>query len=192
MSVERLFSVSEWFAVSGICWWLGILCRLYDTWVHCSCLYQRAFHLALGFVLNKSTIRWTELNSFKAWESCDSRSLHVWHFIVIIPREIRYNFGSAYHVFVCVRHLSLQHFPNKTKIHWSQAYIKKQDKNDTSNYRPVSLLISFSKIFGRVMYNRLYHYINTNHILIMNSLASGRHNQKTLWPIHWWRIYWQH
>jgi hypothetical protein len=43
---------------------------------------------------------------------------------------------------------------------------KKRDKNYISNYRPVSLLTSFSKIFEEVIYKRLCQHINNNHILV--------------------------
>jgi hypothetical protein len=35
-----------------------------------------------------------------------------------------------------------------------------------SNYRPISLLTTFSKILEKVMYNRLGHYLQTNNILV--------------------------
>jgi len=41
-----------------------------------------------------------------------------------------------------------------------------------------SLLTSFSTIFERVIYNRLYHHINTNHILI-NEQFGFRHASST-------------
>jgi hypothetical protein len=34
-----------------------------------------------------------------------------------------------------------------------------------SNYRPISLLTTFSKVLEKVMYNRLSHYLQTNNIL---------------------------
>jgi len=86
--------------------------------------------------------------------------------------------------YICNRMLSSGIFPTRLKFAEVKPIFKKGDKNDTSNYRPVSLLTSFSKIFERVIYNRLYHHINTNHILIMNNLASGMHHQQTLQPIH--------
>jgi hypothetical protein len=35
-----------------------------------------------------------------------------------------------------------------------------------SNYRPISLLTTFSKILEKVMYNRLSHYLQTNNIVV--------------------------
>ena len=37
---------------------------------------------------------------------------------------------------------------------------KKDDATDKSNYRPVSILHSVSKIFERNMYNQIYNYMN--------------------------------
>jgi hypothetical protein len=52
------------------------------------------------------------------------------------------------------------------------------DKNDASNYRPVALLTSFSKIFEKVIFNRIYHHINNNHILV-NEQFGFRHASST-------------
>jgi hypothetical protein len=35
-----------------------------------------------------------------------------------------------------------------------------------SNYRPISLLSAFSKVFEKVVHNRLSHYLQTNNILV--------------------------
>jgi hypothetical protein len=42
---------------------------------------------------------------------------------------------------------------------------KKRNKTEISNYRPISLLTSFSKIFEKVIYKRLYYHITSNNIL---------------------------
>jgi len=42
---------------------------------------------------------------------------------------------------------------------------KKGDKNDMSNYRPISLLSSFSKVFEKAMYNQLQEHLNKFNIL---------------------------
>jgi hypothetical protein len=42
---------------------------------------------------------------------------------------------------------------------------KKGEKSFISNYRPISLLIAFSKIFEKVMYLRVSDFSNSNNIL---------------------------
>ena len=56
-------------------------------------------------------------------------------------------------------------FPDKLKI--EQVFpIYKSGKNSVlSNYRPISVLPCLSKILERIMYNRLYNYLNENEIL---------------------------
>jgi len=80
--------------------------------------------------------------------------------------------------YVCNRMLSSGIFPTRLKFAQAKRIFKKGDKNDTSNYRPVSLLISFSKIFLRVIYNRSYHHISTNHVLV-NEQFGFRHASST-------------
>src|ERR1700733_7535395 len=42
---------------------------------------------------------------------------------------------------------------------------KKGDKESTANYRPISILPYFSKYFEKLMYNRLYNYVNSLNII---------------------------
>jgi len=44
--------------------------------------------------------------------------------------------------------------------------LKKRDRKDVANYRPISLLTSFSKIVEKIIYNRLLKHIETNNILV--------------------------
>jgi len=54
-------------------------------------------------------------------------------------------------------------FPARLKFAEIKPIYKQGAKSNTSNYRPVSLLTSFSHIFDRII---LYHHINDNHILV--------------------------
>ena len=42
---------------------------------------------------------------------------------------------------------------------------KKGDITEFSNYRPISLITSFSKIIEKIIFKRLYNYLNDNNIL---------------------------
>ena len=42
---------------------------------------------------------------------------------------------------------------------------KSGDKNDLANFRPISVLSSFSKIFEKCMHSSLMSYLNTNNVL---------------------------
>jgi hypothetical protein len=45
-------------------------------------------------------------------------------------------------------------------------YIKRGKKPQIKNYRPISLLPVFSKIFEKVLYKRLYNHLFSNNILV--------------------------
>jgi hypothetical protein len=47
-----------------------------------------------------------------------------------------------------------------------------------SSYKPISLLISFSKVFGKVIYKRLHYHIKNNNILAKEQYGS-RNNSST-------------
>ena len=56
-------------------------------------------------------------------------------------------------------------FPKELKIAKVIPLHKAKDKHLISNYRPISLLSVFSKIFERIVYNRLISFVNDNNIL---------------------------
>ena len=56
-------------------------------------------------------------------------------------------------------------FPARLKTAKITPIFKSGDKNDLANYRPISVLSSFSKIFKKCMHSRLMSYLNTNNIL---------------------------
>jgi hypothetical protein len=61
--------------------------------------------------------------------------------------------------------LSTSTFPNRLKFSEVKPLFKMGEKNNISNYRPISLLTSFTKIFEKVIFNRLIQHINNNQIL---------------------------
>ena len=56
-------------------------------------------------------------------------------------------------------------FPKSLKVAEVVPIFKKGDKNVTGNYRPISLLSPFSKIFERHIYNQLYNFVTKHKIL---------------------------
>ena len=52
-------------------------------------------------------------------------------------------------------------FPDKMKHAQIAPLLKKSPKWNPSNYRPISLLIVFSKLLEKIMYNRTYNFVNT-------------------------------
>ena len=55
--------------------------------------------------------------------------------------------------------------PENTKIAKISPTFKSGKKELLTNYRPISVFPCFSKILERIMYNRLYEYLNQNNIL---------------------------
>ena len=56
-------------------------------------------------------------------------------------------------------------FPNKLKLAKVTPVFKKGFRQDKDNYRPISVLSIFSKIFEKAMYKRLYSYLECHSIL---------------------------
>jgi len=48
---------------------------------------------------------------------------------------------------------------------------KSKDKTNMSNYRPISLLPTISKILEKVVHNRLYNFLSVNNILNVNQFG---------------------
>ena len=58
-------------------------------------------------------------------------------------------------------------FPNVLKIARVTPRFKDGDPSDISNYRPISVLLYFSKILERIMYNRFDKYLTTEKLLYL-------------------------
>jgi hypothetical protein len=56
-------------------------------------------------------------------------------------------------------------FPDRLKYATKRRLFKKDNKNDMCNYRPISILTSFSKLFEKVMQIRLLYHLTDHNIL---------------------------
>ena len=59
-------------------------------------------------------------------------------------------------------------FPDQMKIAKVIPMFKKENRELMDNYRPVSLLSAFSKIFERAAYNQIYNYFTSNNLFYEN------------------------
>ena len=74
--------------------------------------------------------------------------------------------------------LSTGIFPDKLKIAKIIPLFKKNEDNDMNNYRPISLLPLFSKIFEKIVQKQLYNYLNDKNLLY-DSQHGFRENYST-------------
>ena len=80
--------------------------------------------------------------------------------------------------YICNRALLTGVFPDRLKYATIRPLFKKGKKDDVNNYRPISILTSFSKIFEKVMQTRLLEHLNDNNILVKEQYGF-RTNLKT-------------
>jgi hypothetical protein len=71
-------------------------------------------------------------------------------------------------IHICNRSLSTGIFPTRLKYSQVRPIYKKGERSELSNYRPISILTSFSKIFEKVISNRLHAHVSVNNILDTN------------------------
>jgi hypothetical protein len=73
-------------------------------------------------------------------------------------------------IYICNRPLATGTFPSWLKYSQIHPIYKKGEKSEISNYRPISVLTSFSEIFEKVIFNRVH-----THVLINNILLTEQH-----------------
>jgi len=66
---------------------------------------------------------------------------------------------------ICNKSLNSGIFPDRLKYAVVKPLLKKGDKSKISNYRPISILSSFSKVLEKIMYNQLQEHLNKYSIL---------------------------
>jgi len=67
---------------------------------------------------------------------------------------------------ICNKVLSTRVFPDRLQYLEIKSLLKKGDKTGISNYRPISLRTSFSKIIENIIYKGLCDHINIINILV--------------------------
>ena len=64
-------------------------------------------------------------------------------------------------------------FPDKQKLSKIIPFFKSGEKNIRNNYRPISILPNFSKIFEKILHRRILSYIDKNCILNRKNLCTS-------------------
>jgi Notch-like protein len=80
--------------------------------------------------------------------------------------------------YICNRTLFTSLFPDRLKYAAIRSLFKRGNKDYISNYRSISILTSFSKIFEKVMQIRLLKHLTDNNILVKEKYGF-RTNLKT-------------
>ena len=62
------------------------------------------------------------------------------------------------------------HVPDTMKLAKVIPIYKSKDKQMLNNYRPISLLPIFSKIIEKVIYQRLFNFLNSNNAFIFKPI----------------------
>ena len=102
-------------------------------------------------------IRSLDINKSHGYDNISARMLKICDSSIVKPLLMIFRNSLNEGVFP-----SLWKKGNITPIH------KKGDKDNINNYRPISVLPLFGKLFEKLIYNALYKYLEDNHILDAN------------------------
>ena len=82
--------------------------------------------------------------------------------------KISSNYITSPLTYICNKIILSGSFPDRLKFSVVKPVHKKGDKTNYTNYRPISLLTSFSKVFEKAIYTRLTEYLINNNLLVEN------------------------
>ena len=67
-------------------------------------------------------------------------------------------------------------FLSSLKLARVMPIFKRGDQQDCNNYRPISGLLTISKLIEKILYNRLYKFLNQNKCLYNNQFSFQNHH----------------
>jgi hypothetical protein len=80
--------------------------------------------------------------------------------------KISSHFISSPLTYICNKLISLGIFPDRLKYAVVKPLFKKGNRSSISNYRPMSMLSSFSKVIEKAIYNQLLNHLKKYSILV--------------------------
>jgi hypothetical protein len=95
----------------------------------------------------------------------------------ISPKLLKMCSSVLSHPLAHIANISLETgvFPSQMKVAKVIPIFKANDPTQFNNYRPISLLPTFSKILERIAHKRLYHYLIVNKLLCTSQYGFQRH-----------------
>ena len=80
-------------------------------------------------------------------------------------------FISSPSSYICNKSMLSGTFPTRLIYAIAKTLLKKGDMENVANYRPISLLTLFSKVFEKIIYDTLLKHIKTNNILAVEQFG---------------------
>ena len=114
----------------------------------------------------------------KIIKSLKSKNSHGYDGIPMKILKVSTPFITSPLTYTCNKSVSSGIFPSWLKFSEIKPLHKKGDRTDITNFRPVSLLTSYSKILEKVIYIRFYQHIKQNNILATEEFGF-RNNSST-------------
>ena len=109
-------------------------------------------------------------------------------FVGISPRFVKLSAFSMYENLTHIFNISFRSgmFPDKMKVAKVIPIHKTGSKMELSNYRPISLLPIFSKIFEKLMHSRIYQFLQDKNILFKNQYGfqKKKSTEHAIFDIH--------
>jgi hypothetical protein len=102
----------------------------------------------------QNTIKSLKLKNFHGYDEISTKLLKISSPFIISPLT-----------HICNKSLSSEIFPEHLKYSEIKPLYKKRDKLNISNYRPISILTSFSKVLTKAMHIQLFEHRSKNSIL---------------------------
>ena len=82
------------------------------------------------------------------------------------------------------KHIAIGNFPDSLKIGLVNPIHKKGSKTEMANYRPITILPIFSKVFENVLKRRLENHLTSNHIMSVNQFGYTNQSNTEITVLH--------
>ena len=140
-------------------------------------------YLAKSFQQPFSTINLKAVNKKEIFEIIKSLKWNTSPGYDEIPNwivKLSFPFISSPLIYLCNRMLESGTFPTRLKYAQIFPLFKKGSRKEKSNYRPVAVLTAFSKIFEKVIFNRLLRHSEENNIVVAEQHGFRKNNSTDL------------